>query len=243
MKFLNRYKISTFFLILFTFEAHSTDLQIRTISAAPYGIYEKGEFSGIYYELSNMLAKESGYTSDNFVYPYARIIKELKTGKADISILFKYKELEEHVIYIKSLPAIKNVVIGLNNKTFSKINDLKGSKIAYLRGAKFNNQIDNDASIEKFKTPDFNQGMKMLKAGRVDAVIGPIDALLTAAHKNGLSESDFNLPLIVSERTPWVQISKKSVSKVDIDKLKSNIELILKRDDLKSLRIKYLPNN
>ena len=243
MNFNFRKQILSLLLVAFSFNVYSTELQIRTISAAPYGIYENEEFSGIYYEISNKIAKKSGYDFNNFVYPYARIMKELKSGKADVSILFKYKELEEHVIYVEPLPAIKNVVLGLNKQNFKKISDLKGLKIAYLRGAKFNEEIDNDTSIVKFKTPDFNQGVKMLKAGRVEAVIGPMDALLTAIYNNGLSMNDLNEPLVVSERTPWVQISKKSEAKIDVDNFKQHIELILKGNDLDMLRDKYIPKN
>lgn len=219
------------------------EVQLRTISITPYGIHEQGHSSGIYYDLANTFAKESGYSAINHVYPYVRIIHELKSGQADLTIMFKYEELDEHVIYIAPLPSLKNVVIGLRGTKINAINDLKYKKLAYLRGARFSDVIDSDITIEKLHTVDFNQGIKMLKGGRVSAVIGPLEALLKAADANDLSSSEFGRPLVVSQRTPWVQISKKSQSRVNIKTLTKQVETILKRGDLKQLRLKYLPQN
>ena len=38
--------------------------------------------------------EETGYQTNNHIYPYARIVIELKTGQTDMTIMFKYKELE-----------------------------------------------------------------------------------------------------------------------------------------------------
>ena len=106
-------------------------LQIRTISIPPYGIKSEDGFSGIYYDLANTLAKESGYAVSHNIYPYARIIHELKFGKTDLTIMFKYRELEDHVVYIAPLPSLKNVVIGLQGNYFPDIKSLKYKNIAY----------------------------------------------------------------------------------------------------------------
>ncbi len=215
-------------------------VQVRTISITPYGIQSEGHSSGIYYDLANILAKESGYNAVNHIYPYVRIINELKSGQADFTIMFKYKELDEYVIYVAPLPPLKNVVIGLKGTQIDSVDDLKYKKLAYLRGAKFSDVIDNDITIKKLRTVDFNQGMKMLKGRRVSAVIGPLEALLKAADANGISLSEFSSPLVVSQRTPWVQVSKKSQYRLNISQLTKYLEAILKRGELTQLRLKYL---
>jgi len=105
-------------------------VQVRTISITPYGIHNDGQSSGIYYDLANTMAKESGYRVVNHVYPYIRIMHELKSGQADFTIMFKYKELDEHVIYVAPLPSLKNVVIGLKGTQIDSINDLKYKTLA-----------------------------------------------------------------------------------------------------------------
>jgi polar amino acid transport system substrate-binding protein len=184
-------------------------IQIRTIAIAPYGIENSLKLSGMYYDLANLLFKDSGLESSHKIYPYARIIGELKTGKTDLTIMFRYKELEDYVIYIAPLPALTNVVIGLKGSSFNSISDLEGKSLAYLRGAKFSDEIDMNTKIEKSKTMDFSQSIKMLVSGRVDAIIGPMEPILSAADSVG-AVNIFGKPLYVSERVPWLQISKKS---------------------------------
>ncbi len=222
-------------------------LQIRTISISPYGITSEGKFSGIYYDLANTLAREAGYNVSHAIYPYARIIHELKYGKTDLTIMFKYKELEDHVTYIAPLPSLKNVVIGLKESHFPSIQSLKYKKIAYLRGAKFSDEIDNDADVLKTPIRDFDQGISMLLAKRVDAIIGPLDPITMAFNNlkitGKLPEPTLGLPLIVSERTPWIQLSKHSRSNISIDELTVHFQHILERGELEKLRQHYMTPN
>ena len=216
------------------------DIRVATIGFPPYGIREQGITSGIYYEAANMLVKEAGYVATNIIKPYARIISDLKTGQSDMTIMFKYQELEQYVTYVAPLPSLKIVVVGLHFSAFSSINKLKGVRLAYLRGASFSDAIDNDPSVIIHRTTDFLQGVKMLLAGHVDAIIGPMDPILSTAAKIGLSEDVFGEPLVIDERTPWIQVSNKSLSILSPDKLNNVFDDMKKRKVLKKLRKQYL---
>jgi len=219
-------------------------LQIRTIDVAPYGFESKEGDQGIYYDLANSLTKQllsqSHIKINHQIYPYARIIHELKTGQTDLTIMFKYKESEPYVTYIAPLPSLENVVIGLKGIEFKKISDLEGKKIAYLRGAKFSDAIDHNDKIIKVTTHDFRQGIDMLMAERVDAIIGPIDPILLAAQKLKSNKELFGAPFVVSTRTPWLQISNLSKLRYSIESIKKYFHEILAADELNSLRKKYL---
>ena len=233
-------------LLFCTFSLQAEDnnvLQIRTIAIPPYGIVSESRLSGIYYDIANTLASEAGFNISHQIYPYSRIIRELKSGHTDLTIMFKYKELKDYVTYIAPLPGLKNVVIGIAGSSFSDVASLKGKKLGYLRGAKFSDLIDNDPDIIKVETIDFSQGIKMLDARRIDAVIGPFDPILMAAKSLGYSPLFFGKPLVVSKRTPWVQISKKSESRVSVEDLKSHFLELLKRGDLERLRKKYISSS
>jgi polar amino acid transport system substrate-binding protein len=213
-------------------------IQIRTIAVAPYGIESNKNRSGIYYDLANTLITESKLHSQHLIYPYARIISELKNGKTDLTIMFKYNELKEHVIYIAPLPSLHNIVIGLKGNRFESISDLEGKTIAYLRGARFSEAIDTNGKIKKHRTNDFRQSIKMLVRGRVDAIIGPMEPILSAADSIGMVNI-FNDPLYVSQRTPWLQISKKSKLRFSVDDISDIFENILMRGELTTLKNKY----
>ncbi len=82
--------------------------------------------SGIYFDIANLIVREIGYEAEHHIYPYARIVHELKVGLTDLTIMYKYKELEEYVTYIAALPTLKNVVIGIKGTSFPSIASLKG---------------------------------------------------------------------------------------------------------------------
>ena len=219
--------------------AASHEIEIRTIAISPYGIDKKGELSGVYYDLSNLLF--SGKSKVNhFIYPYARIIHELKTGHTDLTIMFKYKELENYVSYIVALPPLQNVVVGVRGKNLQSVAELEGKSVAYLRGANFSNEIENNSKITLYRTKNFNKSIEMLVAGRVDAVIGPFEALLMAAKNSGIDETFFGEPLTVSERTPWLQISNKSLYKFNVIELEKKFKKLIKNKKLEYLKSSYL---
>jgi len=223
-----------------SFSAHkSLPLQVRTIAIAPYGVDEYGELSGIYYDLANSLLAKTGIESEHHIFPYGRIMHELKIGKTDLTIMFKYKELTDYVDYIYPLPTLKNVVIGRKGTDYHSVAQLEKLSIAYLRGAKFSDDIDNNPEIIKQTVSDFHQGLLMLEKGRVDAIIGPMAPIISSAKKLGLNRDFFGKPLIVSERTPWLQLSKKSHDKVSIEQLKAAFSQMMSQGELKKIQLKY----
>ncbi len=216
-------------------------IEIRTIGIPPYGIRSDTNPGGIYYDLANRLAEASGHKSNNYFYPYARIVNELKSGQTDLTIMFKYKELEGHVEYIAPLPALKMVVVGLAGSNINSIEDLKGKTIAYLRGAKFGDMIDDDPDIQKQATKDFLQGAEMLAFNRVDAIIGPLAPILSALAEVEGKTVILAEPIVVSERTPWIQISNKSVNRLNAEALRELFLEIVARGEFDTIREKYTP--
>jgi len=208
--------------------ASSHEIEIRTIAISPYGIDKKGELSG-------------GKSKVNhFIYPYARINHELKTGHTDLTIMFKYKELEKYVTYIVALPPLHNVVVGIRGNNIQSIAELEGKSVAYLRGANFSNEIENNSEITLYRTKNFNKSIEMLVAGRVEAVVGPFEALLMAAKNSGKDQAFFGEPLTVSKRTPWLQISNKSIHKFNLIELKDKFKKLIENNKLENLKRSYL---
>lgn len=214
-------------------------IEIRTIGIPPYGIQNEHNPGGIYYDIANLIAANAGFQSNNYLYPYARIVSELKSGQTDMTIMFKYKELEGHVAYIAPLPALKTVVVGLEGSDIRSIQDLKGKTLAYLRGARFSDAIDSDAAINKQYTRDFLQGAQMLVFGRVDAIVGPLDPILSAIAQIEQGQFALGEPLVVSERTPWLQVANTSVDRLDPLRLRAMLLDIVESGKFEAIRDKY----
>jgi len=236
-------------LIYFIFYSHfllaqeKVVLQIRTIAVSPYGINNDDKSCGIYYDLINNTAKKLNYEIEHVIQPYARILNELKFGGIDLAILFKYEELQGFVTFLEPLLPINNVVLALSGVKLDSFIDLEGKRLGYLRGARFSIDIDNNTKIVKYETKDFLQSLKMLKAGRLDAVIGPQEAILSAASKLGMNDDSFSKPLIVSTRTPWLQLSNKSTNQQSVQQFKEHFKQLLNEGDLQSLYSKYQEND
>jgi polar amino acid transport system substrate-binding protein len=224
----------------FTCAADSRLIQIRSIAIPPYAILDGQFLKGIYAELANRVAEQSGYEGRNLIAPYARIIEELKTGQTDLTIMFKYQQLADYVVYLAPLPTLDIVVLGSAGTNFESVASLKGKKLAYLRGAKFSEIIDNESGIIRQDTTDFLQGINMLRLGRVDAIIGPIYPILFVASKLSDGQLIFGKPLSVAQRTPWLQMSKKTAHLFDIEKIKNTFLNIMNRGEFDVIRNKYV---
>jgi polar amino acid transport system substrate-binding protein len=83
----------------------------------------------------------------------------------------------------------------------------------------------------------------MLSAGRVDAIIGPLDPIIAATLSLNMNANFLGEPLTVSTRTPWLQLSKKSLHGLSKEKLKAHFQAIIERGELERLRDKYIPVN
>jgi len=238
------YKLKTLallpLLILSSLSIHASTLEIGTIGLPPYGINEQTTTSGLYYDLANLVTSHAGYQANNKTSPYARIIKEIKFGVIDLTIMFRNPALDEYVDYVAPLPSLKTVVIGLQGNNFKNIDSLKGKKIAYLRGGKFSDEIDNNKNIIKYPINNYTQGIKMLIAGRADAIIGPLDPIIRSSLQFEDNSVVFADPLVVDQRTPWIQVSKNSHKNIDIDKLKESFLQMQGEDILNELRSKYI---
>ncbi|NRB37337.1 MAG: transporter substrate-binding domain-containing protein [Pseudomonadales bacterium] len=216
-------------------------IKIVTIGFSPYGIQTEQGNSGIYYDIANILVQKSGYHAENTIAPYARIINDLKYGQADISILFRYEELEAYVFYIAPLAPLQTVVLSRQDSHLKNIESLHGRRLAYLRGAHFSEVIDKNNAIKLHKVTDFKQAVKMLLNHRVDAIVGPMDPIISAAAEIGYGMEIFGHPIVVGERTPWIQLSKKSTANINIKSLQETFIKMKKEDVILLLRKQYLP--
>jgi len=228
--------------------AHATEpiVRIGTIGLSPYGINEQGKVSGLYYDYANLLVGNAGYRSSNKIIPYVRIIKSLQFDDIDLTIMFPNPALENYVNYVSVLPAKQTIVVGLKGTSFNSIEDLSGQRITYLRGAKFNQQIDSDTNIKKYLVSSYILGIRMLLAGRADAIIAPLQSVegaISELEKTEKIDIELGKPLIVNIRSPWIQLSKKSSEAIDIERLRKSFRELENKNTFQQLKAKYTIQN
>jgi polar amino acid transport system substrate-binding protein len=181
---------------------NNNDVSMYTMEQVPYGYVEKsGKTSGVLFDILQQIIAESGLgvkggVSSQLV-PTKRLALELTnkdnacallSDDADISEKF---DLVEPIGYEFQAGVLPRAGISLVN-----YESLKGKVLAVPLGIVFYERFDKDSELLKIAPPTYLHGVKMLKVGRVDAVVGPISNIMYLAKLEGMFQSDFSEPLV-----------------------------------------------
>ncbi len=243
-----RYIIRNMFLLILALlifcdnSSASEPLKIVTIDLAPFGfLTEEGQKTGMLYEMGNQIAQEAGFTYENRIVPFARLIEELSTGRADAGIFLHSRENEKLAVKVANIFTLKNIVIGLKGTAFKSLNDLHGKTVATVRGAIYDEAFTADTAIIKYETTDYQQSLRMLVHKRIDAVIGPEIGLMFTAKMSDYPKETFGDPLVLNTKETWLQFSRKTAeeNKDKIAALKAAAEKLLQHGDINAVMNRY----
>jgi polar amino acid transport system substrate-binding protein len=232
-----------FFLCLPLSAVHAADreLSIGTIAVSPFGFLDSaGKPSGIMYEISNRIAEEAGLTFKNNITPYARTVLDLEYGNADVIIRYNNADLPKVAHQVISVLALPSFIIGKNSSSFLRLTDLHGKNVGVIRGGNFDADFTADTAIKKYAVNDYEQALKMMMAGRLDAVIGSNIGLYYTAQKLGITTSALSPPLVLSTQYFVLHVSKKTANEQLLKDLKGAVERLQKRDAFTPIINKYL---
>ncbi|MGK0291594.1 MAG: polar amino acid transport system substrate-binding protein [bacterium] len=132
---------------------------------------QKGSVTNLY----KMLEKELGVKIKIKYDPYARVLKNMKTGEMDLAIIFKNQSLKRKVNYIGKISLSRVVILFRKGKSIKRYEDLyRFRSIAILHKANFQKRFDRDKKLKKHSVSNYSQAIKMLRLGRVDAAVGSV---------------------------------------------------------------------
>jgi len=188
-------------------------LRMTTMQVEPFGVIEKsGRLSGIYVDLSTMLARESGVVIDDSVVPYPRAMAMMASGDADLIMSITNSKLAAVARPLALLYTSDVVLMGRGGASFASLADAHGRTVAYIRGAEHSLEFNADGAIAKHEIINFRQGVKMLLEGRVDGVIGLRQSLLYVLRELGLPRKALGRALVLGQREAWLYMSRKAPS-------------------------------
>ncbi|GGP25127.1 substrate-binding periplasmic protein [Silvimonas amylolytica] len=84
---------------------------------------------------------------------------------------------------------------------------------------------------------DFQQGIRMIKAGHGDVILGDLAALLWEAHKQNISVTPLDMPVFADD--VHLMLSRKAATSGDIDRLNAAIARLEKNGTLAQIRARY----
>ncbi|WP_281561684.1 transporter substrate-binding domain-containing protein [Thalassomonas sp. RHCl1] len=210
---------------------------MAVIIAPPFGIEERA--SGVFYELSEQICKQAGVECLFSFFPYARIVNHIKSGKADFTLLFSNPTLAANAQQVSRILNLQNIIVGQQGGRLTSLEELQGLRLGMLRGAVYSEKLAQKTDITEYRADTYVQLVKMLKNGRLDAIVGVKTSIFHAAASLGVQpEEFFGKPLDLGYRPVWVHVSNK-VSVTILEKVRKAAERVRTSDLPDRLAIKY----
>lgn len=144
----------------------------------PYSIItEDGRFSGLDKIYIEKIAAKANIKVDAYACPFARCLKLLEQGDADLYVsLFKTREREQYIEFIEPHHGIESsqtfYVLTDSDMTIASYDDLTGKRIGIIRNSKYFEPFDSDTALRKSPLVSADVMLDMLIDNRVDAIVG-----------------------------------------------------------------------
>ena len=215
-------------------------LHMVTVEIPPVGYIENGQTVGAFYDISDELGKRIGMEYTRKIKPYSRVIHELKNGTSDLSFIVLNTSLDGYVVHLA--PIIKTQVIVLRGSadTLNTLSDLNGKRIGILRKGTYIKNVFDGSKITTFSVKNYQQGIKLLKAGRLDALAGLDIGIYFAIKQLNYKKNDFSTPFIIRTLPVTMQITKKMATPELINKLNVSVTSMQKDGTIARILKKYV---
>lgn len=200
--------------------AHShVTLQVGLSDVAPISFIKDGKISGINYDITKQIEKNSGLKFNYTLYPHARIKKVLETPGPDFVLVFKgvCSKYSNHYEMSKDLYPMQ-IQMHLNKSIDPVKTDIR---IARIRGTCVDLSTAHVKRELILDVDDLNQAINMLKVKRIDGVCGT--DLVIAHHLKAHPEIKEQLYVyktqLKDDRLESVMCMKKNLSDIVKKKL------------------------
>lgn len=215
-------------------------LHVVTIQLQPFGFLDGDTPTGLHYELSTLIVEHAGLEATNRLVPYARVMKEFEDGTADMVVMYTNAALEEFAMPVLPVITYANIILGPAGTHFASLEELRGKRVAQVRGSLMDAAFAADEAIQKFNTDDYEQSLKMLFAGRVHAVIGSDIGLYSSLKAIGHTSDETGEPLVLNTTNAYLHLSKAVATDALITALQKAVSALQEEGTVDALRDRYM---
>ena len=113
-------------------------------------------------------------------------------------------------------------------------------RLAMTRGTRFSDRIDNNSRFIKVFTTNYEQSLVLLKAGRVDAVIGTSVSLDYLLKYTGEPEGGMAPPLIINSKSLALYCHKSVLDDERLERLRTIVKRMHDSGEIRSVFNDYL---
>lgn len=151
-------------------------LRLTTVNLMPWaGNDAQGRPVGALIDLSAQLAALSGVPITPMLVPYGRAPHMLNSGGTDL--MFAVDTSTGGGSAIEYVGTVDIVVLGRPGFRYERLDNLFGKTVGTLRHTGYSPQLEAEARIRKHAFDSYDQGLRMLQAGRLDAMMGVGDSI------------------------------------------------------------------
>jgi polar amino acid transport system substrate-binding protein len=119
--------------------------------------------------------KDRGFEPLIQFMPFPRALSWAQQGQVEaIAPLYKSAARAEYLLFSEPLGFSQTALFYQSKKpiNFKGLDDLKGLKVAVMRGARVSDDFDDNGDLVRVEVTSYEQQVRMLMAGRVDAIVG-----------------------------------------------------------------------
>lgn len=216
-------------------------LRMAVMSVLPLGMVDAGGRPyGMYADIGARVVHDSGLDVEIAVVPLPRAIAQLGAGQTDLLIAFQTGAIAEAALPLYYVADVDVIIAGPRGASFRDLSELRGKTVGQQRGADYDPRFSGDSAIKKYEVADTRQLLRMLLAGRVDAVIANRNTLLYYLQSVGMSRKQLGRFLLVSRRQSWLWYSKKTYDERTALKLKTALRRLHANGELETIYQHYV---
>jgi polar amino acid transport system substrate-binding protein len=186
-------------LLLAALPVRAEPLRIAAVDTAPYGFMQDGEPAGLACEAALALAAGAGFEPATVLVSRAEALRRLASGEADMAVMTGGPPSDAAITNLGPVAVSSFIVLGRAGTALRTPRDLPGKTVATVRGAPEDPALSTRCGVAVLPVANAANGLKLLLAGRVDAVAGERLVLLQAAAAMNLPAKPLGDPLPLSE--------------------------------------------
>lgn len=239
---LSKLMLLLLFLLIAAPVSKAETLEASIFDIAPWGyLDENGKVAGIEYDVIKAIAKEMNEDIKIKLVPYKRMIIDVQTGVSDFAIFYRSKKSEAVAEPIVPWGKLDIAVIGKKGTIIKTYDDLYGKMIGVRLGGYFDPKFDADQKLKKIDVENYAHGIRLLRANRLDAVIGTAATLYYELKKQGVAYEELEKPFIITSTADWLHFSRKSKRVEKKERLVQAVNKLVKNGTFERLFASYLP--
>jgi polar amino acid transport system substrate-binding protein len=175
-------------------------LRMAVLDQMPWaGRDTHGRATGVVVDMAQLLASASGLAIDTSALPYARAATMLAHGQMDLMLAFDTGALAGLPPPLATIGSEDIIIVGRRGSNYHALDDLCGRTVGHLRRATFFPAFANAACLLRYEVNSYEQGLRMLAVGRIDAMLGVRSTIDYAVAQARIDAGSLGTPLVLAQ--------------------------------------------